>query len=86
MRTHWPFPTSHVPCVCCGNPRRVAHGGDLRAWRDRQRATQPEIADTAGVSVSLISQVENGTKLPSPAVLDAYRTLRVSPKRHKVSI
>lgn len=46
-------------------PATTGYGLALRALRSAAGMTLDEVADAAGVSVSYLSRVENGVKVPS---------------------
>lgn len=52
---------------------------NLRYFREREGYTQTELAEKVGLSSSIISQYENGAKVPSLPVADAIaQTLHVT--------
>lgn len=52
----------------------------LAYWREKRGMTQLQLAAEMGISNSLVSQVENGTRAPWPKfVADAARVLDVDP-------
>lgn len=46
-------------------------GHELRTERARQARTQSDVADTAGISVQYLSEIERGRKEPSSEILQA---------------
>jgi Zn-dependent peptidase ImmA (M78 family) len=56
-------------------------GERIRALRCLLNITQVELANTTGFSQSLISQVENGTKLATDELLDAISSATGTPRR-----
>ena len=65
--------------------RLLHYGGPvLRAARERAGATQRDIADRAGASISTISRLENGVAMPSDklgdSIFDAYSVVTGVPR------
>ena len=50
-------------------------GARLRAWRDRARKTQQDVADVLGVDKSFVAHMEAGRHRPSGVVAFALQRL-----------
>lgn len=63
-----------VVCPACDRPRQMPTGAALKAARVGAGVKQVDAARDLGVQPSLLSKIENGTRRPSAAIIDHYRT------------
>jgi len=64
-----------MPCPRCDGTGSLPDPTGYRAARLAQGWTLKQVADAAGVSISMVHDVENGRRLPSPKIAEAYRKL-----------
>ena len=64
-----------LPCPKCGGTGELPDPTGYKAARLAQGGTLKQVAEVAGVSLTMCHDVEAGKRLPSPKIAEAYRKL-----------
>ena len=70
----------HTPALTREEVDRLLSGENrVKFWRQKQGVTQRQLAESAGISQSLLAEIEKGTKTGSPETLKKLaRELKIS--------